>query len=115
MIEGIEDVKKNINAIYKRKINASHALCLWYAGKALATFRRFQGFNSFWNNQTNTAYNGVYTDEISTGNVIGWFISHSVEYGVYLELANDRKHEALWPVVRDMYSEFELDLHKIWE
>ena len=28
-------------------------------------------------------------------NVIGWFLAHGIEYGVYLELANDGQNAAI--------------------
>lgn len=108
-------ITQNINAIHTRKIIASIALCRYYSALALETFRRFQRFNSFWNNQTGAAYNQVFSSNIAEDREIGFFIAHQVQYGIYLELANDRKHEALWPIIRDLDSEFEIALRSLWE
>lgn len=110
-----ETITKNIRAANTRKVIASIALCRYYSAKALETFRRYQTFQTFWNNQTGTAYNQVFASNIAEDREIGFFIAHDVLYGIYLELANDRKHEALWPIIRDMYSEFEIELRKLWE
>jgi hypothetical protein len=78
-------------------------------------FRRYQTYNTFWNNQTETAYNSVFAENYTVGTEVGWFIAHAVEYGVYLELANDRKHEALRPIIQELWPAFEKDLKTIWE
>ena len=108
-------VMENIQGIQYRRAVASISICKYYAAKAKETFRRFQGFNVFWNNQTSSAYAGVFSDVLIDGDEIGFFLAHDVEYGVYLELANDRKHESLWPVVSELFPEFQEDLRKIWE
>lgn len=110
----VENVISNIRTINERRVAASIALCWYYSEKAKQTFRKFQTFNTFWTNQTFTAYSSVFTGIIAEPSEIGFFIAHMVEYGVYLELANDRKHEALWPIIRDLQSQFEIDLHEIW-
>jgi hypothetical protein len=106
MVTGVEQVKVNINAAYGRFRVALIALSLQYAGKALQLFRTFQTFNSFWNNQTFAAYNTVFTQSEVTDTIIGFFISHKVSYGVYLELANDRKHESLRIVMAELADEY---------
>lgn len=115
-MDDVDKVKRSIDDIYKRRVNKTYALCKWYAGRAQEIFRRFQAFNVFWNNQTGTAYSQVYAQGFKDVNGdAGFFISHAVEYGIYLELANDRKHEALRPIVQDLLPEFQEDLRKIWE
>lgn len=110
----IPQLKKNIKKMFEEKEFATYALCQAYAAKALQNFRRFQVFNTFWNNQTNTAYNAVFSDAFDVDGEIGWFIAHAVEYGVYLELSNDRKHEALRPIVEDLKPDFLKALRRIW-
>ena len=101
--------------IFAGRITATKALCEYYAALALQTFRQRQSGNEYWNNKTSTAYSRVYAEGFIEGDVIGWFIAHAVEYGVYLELANDRKHEALRPIVMELEPAFMRDLKRIWE
>lgn len=115
MADGVNEVKQNLKEIYNRKIKETLALCEWYAARAVVMFRKFQGMNVFWNNQTGTAYSTVFTEAISTSTEIGWFMAHAVEYGVCLELANDRKHEAIRPIVQELSEPFMADLRAIWE
>ena len=110
----IATVMRNVEAASTRKVIASIALCRYYSAKALELFRRFQGFNEFWNNQTGTAYARVFSGNIAEDREIGFYIAHDVQYGIYLELANDRKHEALRTIILDLDSKFEIELRKLW-
>lgn len=113
--EDVEKVKRNIVSIYEKKKFLVIALCSYYAGMALQDFRTWQSNDEFWTNQTNTAWADVFTKVIDEPNETGFFIAHAVEYGVYLELANDRKHEALRPVLRELLEPFLKDLKRIWQ
>lgn len=110
----VQNIVGNIKTIQGRRVTASIVLCKYYAARALQTFRKFQMHNVFWNNQTNTAYNTVFASDFVEKDAIGWFIAHLMEYGIYLELANDRKHEALRPIVVELEAEFKEDLKRIW-
>jgi hypothetical protein len=126
----VTDISRNLGVIYARKRVAVLALCLMYAGKILAEFRAQQmtgpgggswidryngrGAGRYWNNQTETAAKTVFSDAFIDGDDIGFFIAHLVEYGVYLELANDRRHEALRPLIEKFYPEFRRDLQAIY-
>ena len=124
------EVARNLDAIYARKRAAVFALCLEYAARILAEFRvqqmvgpgggswidRYngQGKGRYWNNQTETAAKTVFSDAFTDGDEIGFFIAHMVEYGVYLELANDRRYEALRPLIEKFYPLFRRDLQAIY-
>ena len=110
----IEAIRENIKTIYDRRRASAIALCLQYAGMVLQAFRQFQASNKFWNNQTNAAYDTVFSDAIISNDAIGFFLAHMVEYGVYLELANDRKNQALLPMVMRFYSRFVRDMEELY-
>lgn len=110
----VDNVARNIADIYTRKINASISLCWYYSEKAQEIFRQYQAGNEYWNNQTGTAYNEVFAKAFKSTNEIGFLLAHNVEYGIYLELANDRKHEALWPIIKGLDKDFNESLRSIW-
>jgi hypothetical protein len=113
-----ETVGQNIEAIFARKRAAVVMLCLNYAGLILAEFRQRQGNGQgpgeFWDNQTTAAARTVFSDAFVEDDELGFFIAHMVEYGVYLELANDRAHEALRPLIEKFYPPFRKDLEEIY-
>jgi hypothetical protein len=50
-----------------------------------------------WNNETYQALLGLISGPINEDDAIGFFVAHTIEYGVFLELANDRQNEILRP------------------
>lgn len=111
---GNEYSPERLRWIFDERIKATRALCKYYAAKAKQTFRERQKANAFWTNRTSTAYSTVFGGTFEEMDAIGWFIAHAVEYGIYLELANDRKHESLLPIVNELEPEFMRDLKGIW-
>lgn len=113
-----DDVGQNIANIFERKKAAAVALCLYYAGLILAEFRKRQGDavgqGEYWDNRTTSAARSVFSDGIVDDEEIGFFIAHLVEYGVYLEIANDRAHEALRPLIEEFYPQFKKDLDEVY-
>jgi len=124
------EVSANLDAIFERKRAAVLALCLAYAGQILAEFRVQQlvgpgggswidryngrGAGRYWNNQTESAAKTVFADAFIDGEDIGFFIAHMMDYGVYLELANDRRHEALRPLIEQFFPAFKRDLAALY-
>jgi hypothetical protein len=115
-MEGIASLQQNISLIYNQKKKAAvYALCGYYAAMALQYFRQHQAKNQYWTNQTNIAMDTVFARNFKEGEaVMGWFMAHTQQYGVYLELANDRKHESLRPIIMRYYARFQADLGKIY-
>jgi hypothetical protein len=118
---GIEEVKKNIRNVYSdRLIPASYAVCLYFAGMALNYFRSVQppvtgAKGRFWANKTAQAALRMFTDAFRDSNSIGWLMSHGVDYGVYLELANDRRHEAIRPIIQKYAGQFWESIQKLFK
>ena len=112
-VDGVRGIINAIDGEYERRKYAVYALCKMYAGLCLQRFRQKQAQDKFWHNQTNTAYDTVFSDAEITKGFISFFLAHTVEYGVYLELANDRRHESLRPTVMAFYSRFMRDLEAI--
>jgi len=112
--DSVAAVKSNVQKIFNRKYNAAIALCYEYAGMVLNSFLQQQSRNKFWTNRTYVALDTVFSRVIVEKDVVGFFLAHSVEYGVYLELANDRKYAALAPVMMKFLARFEKDLQEIY-
>ena len=108
------EVVKNINLIYARRKAALFALCQFYAAKAVNVFNTAQGDDFFWNNQTFQAKDSVFAEAVDEGDFIGFFIAHGKDYGVYLELKDDRKNEALRPIINTMWPDFIEDVKKLY-
>lgn len=113
-VKGVDKVIKNIKEIYKRKIAATYGLCLKYADMAIKYFKQEQSGNRFWTNRLGIAKDTMFTDAEVTNTYIAWSMHHFVQYGVYLELANDGKHEAIRPVIMHFLPQFKKDVEKIW-
>ena len=96
---GEEKVIQNLKAIYNRRRAALYALAVEYAAKAINSFRVKQRNGAFWNNQTGIARDTMFTQAFIESNVVGFLMAHMVEYGVYLELANNGIHEAIRPTM----------------
>jgi hypothetical protein len=108
------EVGKRVTEIFERRKAAAYALCLAYAARALAVFREQQHEELFWQNQTGQAYARVFASTFLDEDAMGWQLAHGVQYGVYLELANDRRHEALRPVVEYLLEPFMKDLRELY-
>lgn len=113
MSTGIEEVKRNISKIYEQRRVKLFALSLSYAGRAINMFRQRQSGDGYWNNQTFQAANRMFSNAFFDADKIGWFLSHGVQYGVYLELANDRQNEAIAPIIRELAPRFFEDAKKL--
>ncbi len=107
-------VSRRIKGIYERRRLAVYALSLSYAARALNYFRQNQDNNAYWSNRTYQARDRVFADAQIEGDIVSWFIAHGVDYGVYLELANNRLHEALRPTIVHFFDDFKKDLESLY-
>jgi hypothetical protein len=110
-IDDAKNVNKKIRKITERQLVALLALSINTAALALNYFRSVQltgtgNAGKFWINQTEAAARQVFAQGFRDSGAIGWFIAHGIEYGQYLELSNNRKHEALRPIIRRFYSRY---------
>jgi hypothetical protein len=116
----VTKVKTNIKNIYERKRRALYALALSFAAFAIRYFRSVQppkpnSRGKFWHNRTGQAAARVFTNATITGNMVTWFIAHGVQYGVYLETANDRRYQALKPIIQRYANRFLTDARKLFK
>ena len=112
---GAAKVNMTIEQLYERKRIAAYALCLHYAAKALQYFRSEQESNRFWINRTGLAKDTVFSGAFKEGeDIIGWFMAHTLQYGIYLEKANNEKHASLAPTINHFYAPFMRDLRRLY-
>lgn len=112
--EGTEHVKKRISEIYLRKRAAGYALGLQYAAYAIVWFRTQQAANRFWKNQSYQAMDRMFTAGLKGDGYFGWRMAHGVEYGPYLELANDGANAAIRPTMQKYIGRFLRDSRRIY-
>jgi hypothetical protein len=102
--KSIQKVMVNIKGIYGEKRIAVLALCKEYAEKAKETAQESQGVEQdkgqFWTNRTSNAVRGIRGFTEQTEAYAAWGVKHTMKYGEYLELANNREHAVLEPTVR---------------
>ena len=89
------NVKRNINEIYRRKEAALYAIALFTVQEMLQQFRAEQAGSAYWQNQSNDAKNRMFTDARITSQFVSLIMAHGVDYGVYLELANNGQNAAI--------------------
>jgi hypothetical protein len=101
-------VGSKIDSFFDRKIAALYAEAQRLAAEALAELQGQQRDNQFWNNETFQALQRLFADAFQDDDAVGFFLAHGVEYGVYLELANNRQNEALRPMIEKYALKFKL-------
>jgi len=114
IIDDTQRMLQKISGIYDRRRAALYALSLRYAAEALNDFRAKQSGNAYWENRTGTARDLVFSSAFQDDNIVGWYIAHGVEYGVYLELANDGAHQALRPTIEEFVGPFFKDAKSLF-
>lgn len=104
-MQGLPEVKRNIALIYNRRKSAVYAICLKWGAIALQYFQNQQRPSpgekgAYWTNRTAYAAATVFYYVILADDFIALRIAHLAQYGIYLELANDRKHESIRPLIQ---------------
>ena len=105
----VDQVKNNISKIFETRKAKLYALALSYAGQAINKARK----EKEWTDRTSQAVERMFTKAFIDDDEIGFFLSHGVIYGIYLELANDRKYEIIRPVIAELAPKFLEDARKI--
>lgn len=104
-MEGLQSVKKNIVELYKRRKAAVYAICLKWGAVMLEYFHRQQPPSPgekglFWTSRTAYAAATFFYYVLQSNDYVALRVAHLAQYGIYLELANDRKHEAIRPLIK---------------
>jgi len=105
----VDQVKANIKNIFEIRKAKLYALSLSYAGQAINKARS----EKEWTDRTSQAVERMFAKAFVSKDEIGFFLSHGVIYGIYLELANNRKYEIIRPVIAELAPKFLEDARKI--
>lgn len=103
-----------LDAIFERKKAALFAYAQLLSVEALTELQDRQKDNAFWNNETFQALQRLFSDAFMEDDAVGFFLAHGVEYGIYLELANDRQNEALRPMAEKYALKFKLFAQELY-
>lgn len=112
--KSVKKVNENILKRYVKKEAIAYALAQSFAIKCINYFRENQSKDKYWINRTQQAFQRVFAGAYLESVAIVFFMAHAVPYGPYLELANDRKHEALRPIIKMFARKFVHELRKIY-
>jgi len=95
------DVNRNLQAWADRMKAALFALGQTYGAKMEAEAKRPKTAGGApWEDRTGHARQGLHGGAVDTGEAIVAYVAHSVDYGVYLELAMQQRYAILEPTVK---------------
>lgn len=103
-----------------KRVAQIEALNRLYAVLVLEDFQKDQktGIGNpgkYWHNITEQAAGRMFAKDFKEGNTLGFYLSHAVDYGVWLTLCNDRRHDALTPIIRRFAGRYLKDVKKLFE
>lgn len=108
-------VAANVEAIFQKKLATLYALAKRLALECVQEAQQRQlGGNEFWNNETKTAVRTLFGDAFQDDVAVGFFLAHFIEYGIYLELANDRQNAILVPMIEKYALLYKLGAQEIF-
>lgn len=108
---GAKEVKKNAEKWVDRKLVASLALAADWAARMEAHMKT----HAPWQDRTGNARAGLAGRVETDGEDIVIRLKHSVDYGVYLELAHERKYAILEPTARKYARDVLKSFRDLWK
>jgi hypothetical protein len=106
---------------YPEKVRAEiFAVAEFWAAEVIKDVNRKQppqaaSRGKYWRNRTGAAASGMFVKTFNKKEVIGFLLAHSVDYGVYLELANDRQNAIIIPQLKRVFTRFWRDVRAVIE
>lgn len=102
-----------------KRVAQLEAINRYYATLAIEYFIKVQKTGigkpgKFWHNITEQAAARMFARAFNDGKTMGWFLAHGVDYGIYLTLCNDRRHDALTPIIRRFVGRYFRDVRKLF-
>lgn len=90
------ELRRNVSEFRTNLRRNIAAVVDYNAGYAQAWMRE----KAPWTDQTGAARSGLFAIPLEYGNTFEIFMAYSVHYGIWLEVANNRKYAILTPVMR---------------
>lgn len=119
VVDDTRRVIRNINNIYERRRIGAIAISINYAAMALNYFQSVQltgtgNAGLFWVNRTEAAARAWFSNAFHGRDFVGWFVAQGLQYGLYLELANDRRNESLRKVIQRFARLYIRDIRRLY-
>ena len=114
MATGADEVKRNLQTWADRQRAAVIALANNWAGQLEGRAKAAAP----WTDKTGNARNGLFGSTEVTGmtrNEVKIRLGHSMEYGIFLELANDGRFAVLKPTIDQAVPEIYDSYKRLWE
>lgn len=111
MVAGVDKVKKNIHDWIERQKAASLALAQNWAGQLEGRAKT----NAPWTDRTSHARGGLFGSVELKEDALTIHLSQTMEYGVFLELANDGRFAILKPTINAALEEIQNSYRVLWE
>lgn len=108
---GEQEVVRNLRDWAERRRAAVVALAQDWAGELEGRAKQ----DAPWTDRTGNARSGLRGETVVSRNQVKIALAHSVEYGVYLELANDGRYAILKPTLDAAVPEIYLAYKRLWE
>lgn len=108
---GAKEAAKNAEKWVDRKIVASLAL----ANNWAARMEAYAKTHAPWQDRTGAARAGLAGRVETDGEDIVIYLKHSVDYGVYLELAHERKYAILEPTTKKFARNILRTFRNLWK
>lgn len=94
------DITNPVQELISRKLYGMISMMQVMAGRAEAEMKE----KAPWNDRTTNARNGLFSEVIFDENAYTFALSHGMEYGVFLEKANNGKYSIVKPTA-DIYGD----------
>ena len=111
MAEGSNEVKKNLQDWASRQRAAVIMLAKNWSGQLEGRAKAAAP----WTDRTGNARNGLFGSTEVKGNEVKIILGHSMEYGIFLELANDGRFAVLKPIIDQAVPEIYDSYKRLWE
>lgn len=108
---GLNEVCSNQKKWAERRKAAIVALALNWAGELEGRAKK----NAPWTDRTGNARNGLFGNVSVSKDEAVIVLGHSMEYGVFLELANDGRYAILQPTINKAVPEIVKTYKSLWE